>query len=427
VTRPQSHRLILANGLTLLVDEMRDVRSIALGFFVKTGSADESAKERGVSHFLEHLLFKRTRRRSAVRIAREIDRMGGEVDAFTTKEYTAFYAHTLDVHLEPVLDLLGDIVLSPAFGVADIEMERGVILEEIGEANDAPDDLVHELFVRSFWKSHPLSEPILGTAESIRSLGRSDLYRYYGRRYRPANMILSVAGHVRASQVVPLVEKLFRRRVVRQAPRASHVHAPRPHQHFSIRARKGLEQVHVCLGTRGPSQASERRYAAYLVDSVLGGGMSSRLFQEVREKRGLVYSIGSSLNAYRLGGYEAIYASCAPRNLLRVLDTTFRQLRRLKAEGIRPRELRFAQENLKGSVLLSLESTVSRMSAQARGEFYHGRVERPEEAIRKIERVTAEEVGGVVSDIFDGRYLSLSVVGNVPNLPFSARDLPAAV
>jgi predicted Zn-dependent peptidase len=427
VRRPQNHRIILGNGATLLVDEMRDVRSVALGFFVKTGSADESARERGISHFLEHLLFKRTRRRSAVRIAREIDRLGGDVDAFTTKEYTAFYAHTLDVHLPAVLDLLGDIVLAPAFGVADIEMERGVILEEIGEANDAPDDLVHELFVHSFWRSHPLSEPILGTAESVRSLRRGDLYRYYQSRYRPANMILSVAGHVRASEVVPLIERLFRRRGAARAAKPSRTRAPRPHQHCSVRPRKGLEQVHLCLGTRGPSQASERRYAAYLVDSVLGGGMSSRLFQEVREKRGLVYSIGSALNAYRLGGYETVYASCAPRNLVRVLDTTFRQLRKLKSEGIRPRELRFAQENLKGSVLLSLESTVSRMSAQARSEFYFGRVEPAEEAIGRIESLTVEGVSEVARDIFDGRCLSLSVVGNVPELPFSARDLAAAV
>jgi predicted Zn-dependent peptidase len=201
--------------VTVLIDEMQDVRSFALGFFVRAGSGEETPGKRGISHFLEHVLFKRTRRRSTVEIARAIDRLGGDVDAFTTKEYTGFYAHTLDSRFPEALDLLGDIVLAPAFDSDDIEVERGVILEEIGEANDNPDDLVHEMFVRSFWKTHPLGEPILGTAATVRAIGLGDLYRYYRELYTPDNLIVSVAGHVRELEVLETVEKLFRRRAAR--------------------------------------------------------------------------------------------------------------------------------------------------------------------------------------------------------------------
>src|SRR5258705_8813276 len=201
-------KFVLDNGTTVLIDRMQDVRSFALGFFVGTGSGDEPPERQGISHFLEHVLFKRTRRRSTVRIAREIDRLGGDVDAFTTKEYTGSYVHTLDARFSEALDLLGDLVLSPAFDSVDIEVERGVILEELGEANDNPDDLVHEMFVRSFWRSHPLGAHILVSAETVRSIGLGDLQRYYRDRYTPDNLIVSVAGHVREMEVLEAVEKL---------------------------------------------------------------------------------------------------------------------------------------------------------------------------------------------------------------------------
>src|SRR5438552_7950135 len=208
-------KFVLENGTTVLFVRMQGLRSFALGFFVGTGSGDEPAERQGISHFLEHVLFKRTRRRSTVRIAREIDRLGGDVDAFTTKEYTGFYVHTLDVRFSEALDLMGDLVLSPAFDSVDIEVERGVILEELGEANDNPDDLVHEMFVRSFWRSHPLGAPILGSAETVGAISREDLYRYHLSRYVPENLIVVVAGHVRADEILPAVTRLFRRRTGR--------------------------------------------------------------------------------------------------------------------------------------------------------------------------------------------------------------------
>ena len=418
----------LENGVTVLVDEMHDVRSFALGFFVRAGSGDEPAARQGLSHFLEHVLFKRTRRRSNVQIARAIDRLGGDVDAFTTKEYTGFYVHTLDTRFAEALDLVGDVVLSPAFDATDIEMERGVILEEIGEANDNPDDLVHEMFVSSFWKSHPLGAPILGTAETVGAIAREDLYGYYRSRYVPGNIIVAVAGHVRADDVLRAVSRLFRRRASGDAPaRNGRERRPRSHQHVRVQPRRGLEQVHVCLGVAGPAQASERRFTASLLDIVLGGGMSSRLFQEVREKRGLAYSIGSSLNSYRLGGYETVSAACAPRNLSRVLDVTLRELRKLKRSGVRPHELAWAKENLKGNLILALESTVSRMSAAARQEFYFGRSIPPEEWIARVENVTLDDVGEEAERLLDGRVLSLSVVGNVARSPLTEPDLKVAL
>ncbi len=418
---------ILDNGTTVLIDRMQDVRSFALGFFVRSGSEGEPAEKQGLSHFLEHVLFKRTRRRSTVEIAREIDRLGGDVDAFTTREYTGFYVHTLDSQFPEALDLLGDVVLSPAFAADDVEMERGVILEEIGEANDNPDDLVHEMFVRAFWRSHPLGAPILGTAQTVRGITVTDLYRYYRDHYTPGNLILSVAGHVNAREVLTGIERLFRRRPGRSGGEMRPPRRPRGHQHVLLTSRRGLEQVHVCFGTEGPSQGSARRFAANLLDIILGGGMSSRLFQEVREKRGLAYSIASSLNSYRLGGYETISAACAPKNLARLLEVTLRELSRMKRDGVRPRELAWAKENLKGNMLLALESTVSRASQQARHEFYFGRSIPAEELIAGVENVTAADVGKEAERLLDGRTLSLSVVGNVPRLPIDAADLIAAL
>ncbi len=423
-------KLVLDNGTIVLIDRMQDVRSFALGFFVAAGSGGEPPAKQGISHFLEHVLFKRTRRRSTVQIARAIDRLGGDVDAFTTKEYTGFYVHTLDSRFSEALDLMGDLVLSPAFDSVDIEVERGVILEELGEANDNPDDLVHEMFVRSFWRSHPLGAPILGSAETVQSIGLADLYRYYRSQYRPDNLIISVAGHVRVRETLSEIERLFRTRTPRSVPDAAsgrRVARPRGHQDLLLKSRRGLGQAHLCLGVEGPSQSSDRRFAANLLDIVLGGGMSSRLFQEVREKRGLAYSIASSLNSFRLGGYETIYAACAPKNLARLLEVTLRELKRLKREGVRPRELLWAKENLKGNMLLALESTVSRMSMQARQEFYLGRVTPAEEMMARVEAVTAKEVAEEAERLFDGRMLSLAVVGNVGKLPISAPDLASAL
>ena len=314
-------KFILDNGATVLVDEMQDVRSLALGILRRRRARARSAR-RGRGSPISSSTSSSSGPAGA-RPSRSPGRStgsGGDVDAFTTKEYTGFYAHTLDIRFDEALDLLGDIVLSPAFEAVDIEVERGVILEEIGEANDNPDDLVHEMFVRSFWRSHPLGAPDPRDGRDRqehrprRPLPLLPLPvharqpDHLGRRARPGRGVPR-----RGREAVPAAPRpassAARRRRRRTGGR------PRGHQHLQLKSRRGLEQVHVCLGVEGPGQASERRFAANLLDIVLGGGMSSRLFQEVREKRGLAYSVASSLNSYRLGGYETIYSACAPKNL----------------------------------------------------------------------------------------------------------------
>jgi predicted Zn-dependent peptidase len=421
-------RRVLDNGVTVLVDRMADVRSFSLGFFVRAGSATEPASRQGLSHFLEHLLFKRTRRRSNAEIAQAIDRLGGDVDAFTTREYTGFYCRTLDARFSEALDLLGDVVLAPAFRAADVEVERGVILEEIGESNDNPEDLAHENFVRAFWKDHPLGAPILGTQRSVRAIRLDDLHRYYRSRYVPGQLVVAVAGHVREAEVLRSIERLLRRRTRggrRRAPAPER--PPRPHRHARIHQKPGLEQAHLCFGMGASSQASGRRYAGALFDTVLGGGMSSRLFQQVRERRGLVYTIGSALNSYWLGGYETISAACASKNLPRVVDVTLGELSKLKRGGVRPRELAWAKENLTGNLVLALESTVSRMSSAARQELYFRPMEPIEELIAKVEAVTLEQVNEEARRVLDGRALSVSVVGNVGRYAISASELAGAL
>ncbi len=420
-------REILDSGAIVLVDPMKDVRSVSLGFFVRAGSVSEPPQRQGLSHFLEHLLFKRTRRRTTVEIAREIDRLGGDVDAFTTKEYTGFYCRTLDSRFERALDLLADVVLSPAFRAADVEVERGVILEEIGEANDNPEDLAHENLVRAFWRDHPLGAPILGTAETVGAIRKRDLEAYYASRYRPDNFIVAIAGRIGPRDAFAAIERLFRRRRAGSLRRAPAEKAPRAHPHVLVRPRPGLEQAHLCIGMAASPQTSPRRYAAALLDAILGGGMSSRLFQEVRERRGLVYTIASSLAAYRLGGYESISAACAPKHLERVLEVTLQELRRLRRGGVRARELAWAKENLTGNLMLSLESTVSRMSSAARQQFYFGRVEPIEETMRRVDAVTLDEIDAEADRVLGGGSLSVSVVGHVGRLGLTPSDLAAAV
>jgi predicted Zn-dependent peptidase len=421
-------RHVFDDGLTVLVDEMRDVRSLALGVYVEAGSESEPANRGGLSHFLEHVLFKRTRRRTNVAIARAVDVLGGDVDAFTTKEYTGFYAHTLDARFPEAIDLLSDVVLAPAFGAEDVENERGVILEEIGEANDNPEDLVHETFVRELWRDQPLGAPILGTEKSIRAISRGDLRTFHRARYGSGRLIVAVAGRVDAREAVERIARAFRRNRTRPRRRsAARAEPPRANPHVTLLRRRGLEQAHVCLGMPAPAFTSPRRYASSVLDVVIGGGMSSRLFQEVREKRGLAYSIGSSLHAYREGGYQTISAACATRNLQRLLEVTLAELAELRREGVRPRELRWAKENLKGGLLLAFESTVSRMSAAAREEIYFERPPRPEQWVERVEAVTAEEVDAEAQRLLGGRGISLAVVGNVSRIPFTAEDLRARV
>ena len=415
----------LPSGLTVLVETLPYVRSVALGFYLRSGSAVETEEHGGASHFLEHLVFKGTERRSTADIAKIIDILGGDVDAFTGKEYTSFYAHVLDEQVPLALDLLTDIVTAPRFTNADVEMERGVILEEIKMVEDTPDDLVHEIFVTAFWPDHPLGRPILGTEETIARLKRAKIVEHYQETFQPSNVIFAASGNVQPEDIVPFLEKYFP--PATREPFRVEWSAPTPAQHVIVREKKELEQVHLCLGSRGFPQQGHERYAAALFNAILGGGMSSRLFQRVREQEGLVYSIASYHNGYLHGGYEAVYAACAPKNVRRVLDSTLEEMRKIKREGATDDELASAKLHLKGSILLSLESTTSRMSGIARQEYYFGRQYTPDEIIEHIDAVTLEDIQSVAGTIVDPESLSLTMLGNVKKVAVTADELRDAV
>jgi predicted Zn-dependent peptidase len=422
---PAITRHVLPSGLTILVETLPYVRSVALGYYLRSGSAVESEEHGGASHFLEHLVFKGTARRSTSDIAQIIDILGGDVDAFTGKEYTSFYAHVLDEQVATALDLLTDIVVAPRFTEDDLESERSVILEEIKMVEDTPDDLVHEIFVESFWPDHPLGRPILGTETTVNRLRREQIVAHYRETFHPANVIFVASGNVRPEQIVPTLERFFP--PMSGAPLRREWSAPHPNQHVILREKRELEQVHVCLGSRGFPQQGSERYAAALFNTVLGGGMSSRLFQRIREKEGLVYTVMSYHNGYLNGGYEAVYAACAPKNLKRVLSMTLEEMRNLKRDGVTPDELASAKLHLKGSILLSLESTVSRMSGIARQEYYFGRQFSPDEIIAHIDAVTLDDIVGVARTIVDPDSLSLTLLGNLKNPGISTDALREAV
>jgi predicted Zn-dependent peptidase len=415
----------LPSGLTVLVETLPYVRSVALGFYLRSGSAVESEEHGGASHFLEHLVFKGTARRNTQEIAQVIDILGGDVDAFTGKEYTSFYAHVLDEQVPTALDLLTEIVTAPRFTHDDVEMERGVILEEIKMVEDTPDDLVHEIFVTAFWPGHPLGRPILGTEETIEKLQRTRIIEHYEETFQPSNVIFAASGNVRPEELLPFLEAHFPKS--ERTPFRREWSSPTPNQHVILREKRELEQVHLCLGSQGFPQQGEERYGAALFNAVLGGGMSSRLFQRVREQEGLVYSIASYHNGYLHGGYQAVYAACAPRNLKRVLDSTLAEMKKIKAEGVTADELASAKLHLKGSILLSLESTTSRMSGIARQEYYFGRQYSADDIIEHIDAVTLDDIRQVAEAIVDPDSLSLTLLGNVKDPGITADALREAV
>jgi predicted Zn-dependent peptidase len=418
-------RHVLPSGLTILIETLPYVRSVALGYYLRSGSAVESEEHGGASHFLEHLVFKGTEHRTTSDIAQMIDVLGGDVDAFTGKEYTSFYAHVLDEQVDGAIDLLTDIVVAPRFNDSDLEMERGVILEEIKMVEDTPDDLVHEIFVTSFWPGHPLGRPILGTEETVNGLGKAQIRAHYSETFHPGNMIFCASGNIRPEQIIPFLEKAFP-----QTSRGTELRgweAPLPNQHVILREKRELEQVHLCLGSKGFPQQDEERYAAALFNTILGGGMSSRLFQRIREKEGLVYTVASYHNGYLNGGYQAVYAACMPKNLKRVLNITLDEMRSIKQNGATPDELAAAKLHLKGSILLSLESTVSRMSSIARQEYYFGRQFSPDEIIEHVDAVTLDDIQEVARAIVDPDSLSLTLLGNLKNPGISTETLRQAV
>ena len=392
---------------------MPHVRSVSIGVWLARGSRHEPREQSGIAHFVEHMLFKGTATRSAEDIAQTIDSIGGQMDAFTAKEYASYYIKVLDEHLPLALDVLADIIRRPAFSGADIDREKKVVLEEIKMVEDTPDDLVHELFTENFWHDHPLGRPILGTKETVEALSEDKLRAYFADAYTAENMILAAVGNIEHGGVRDLVQRYFG-----DVPRSgTPLMDQPPHVIPRIVIRnKELEQSHVCLGTSGYRQDHEDRYASYVLNTVLGGSMSSRLFQNVREKRGLAYAVFSGLSAYRDAGSVTVYAGCANDAVGELVDVVVSELRRLKEEPPPEAELRRAKDHLKGSLMLNLESTSSRMSHLARQEIYFDRQFGLDETLEGVERVTREDLQRVARDLFADGGLAATVLGAVNGL-----------
>jgi predicted Zn-dependent peptidase len=403
-------REVLPNGLTLLTEAMPHVRSVAIGIWLKRGSRHEMPRETGISHFIEHMVFKGTRNRSAEEIAAQVDSIGGHMDAFTAKEYASFHLKVLDEHLPLAVEILADIVLNPLFDPLEMTKEKKVILEEIKMVEDTPDDLVMELFTQSFWPDHPLGRPILGTRRSVLGFARDELLAFFRSVYQPRNIVISAAGHLDHASTSELVRRHFG--ALGSGGNGRAVRPPRPAARVVTRSKKELEQVHLCLGTPAYPQAHRDRYGAYILNTVLGGSMSSRLFQNVREKRGLVYSISSGVTSYSDAGSLTVYAGTSLDSVGEVVRLTVEELKRMKGEAIPGEELRRAKDHLKGSLMLSLENTGSRMSYLARQEIYFGRTFGLDETLAEIEAVEADDVRRIANDIFGGE-LAMSLLGNL--------------
>jgi predicted Zn-dependent peptidase len=398
----------LPAGLRLVTESMPHVRSVTVGVWIKRGSRHESDAEAGVAHFVEHMLFKGTTTRSAQVIAQTIDSIGGQLDAFTAKEYAGYYIKVLDEHLPLAIDLLADMVMRPALTPVDIEREQSVILEEIKMVEDAPDDLVHEVFVQQFWDDHPLGRPILGTPDTVRSFTSPLLRAYFEKTYLAPNLVVAAAGHLDHDRLRDLVARAFA-----DLPVLAHVAAEVPPvvRPGLIVREKDIEQSHVCLGTRAYPQAHEDRHAIFVLNTILGGSMSSRLFQHIREDRGLAYAVWSSLISYSDAGALTIYAGCAVDRVHEVVELTLAELAMMRDAPVAPDELQRAKDHLKGSLMLSLENTSSRMSQLARQELMFRHQFTLDEILGAIDAVTTGDVRRVSQELFRDGAAVATVVG----------------
>ena len=411
----------LPNGLTIITEQMQHIRSASIGIWLQTGSRDEEAEWNGISHFIEHMVFKGTTHRSAEDIARQVDSIGGNMDAFTAKECICFNVKVLDEHVPTALDILSDLVLNPVFDAADIARERGVIMEEIKMDEDNPDYLVHEIFTQNFWKDHPLGKPILGTKETVKRFERPPVLDAYAHRFAPGNIIVSAAGNLNHDEFVKLVADHFEH--MKPLSNGFHSSAPKIVSRIILRNKKALEQVQLCVGVPAHPIAHEKRHAGYILNTLLGGGMSSRLFQNIRERQGLAYSIYSDLNPYRDTGCLAVYAGTSLASAAKVVQSVVSEFHKLKSEPVTEEELKRSKAQLKGSLMLSLESSTSRMSNLARQEMYFDRFYDLDELIQRIEAVTAEDLTSLANEYFKTEAVAVTALGNLNGLKLTRDQL----
>ncbi|MBI5559735.1 MAG: insulinase family protein [Deltaproteobacteria bacterium] len=411
------HKTILESGVKVIAEEMPECQSSTVGVWVKNGSRDEEAKERGISHFIEHLLFKGTRKRTALDIAKDIESVGGILNAFTSREYTCFYAKVLNKDVPLAMDILSDIFLNSVFDPVELEKERMVVLQEIKMVDDTPDDLIHDLFAAYMWHGHPLGTPVLGSKKTVGSFMKGDVLDYFGRHYHAGNVFISIAGGIKAKNVVKLLEKALKGAKGKGGGNPST--PPRPESGVRL-VRKKLEQVHLCIGVPAPAQSHEDRYKLYILNNILGGGMSSRLFQEIREKRGLAYSVYSYLNLMKDAGALVVYAGTSREDFKKVVSLVIKEWKGL-ARAVGREELKVAREQLKGGMLLGLEASDARMTKLARDEIYFKRVVPVKEIISAIDGVRAADVRELAARLLKPGNISMTAIGRV-----SENDLPVS-
>lgn len=402
-------KAVLNNGVRIVTEEIPHVRSVSLGLWVGAGSRDEDVNNSGISHFIEHMLFKGTEKRTAREIAEALEAVGGQLNAFTTKEYTCFYVRVLDEHLDLAIDVLSDMFFNSRFGAGDLATERRVVLEEISMYEDSPDELIHDLFARTVWKDHCLGRPILGNVESIQNLTRENLLDYVQRCYRPERMVIAAAGHLNHETLVNKLQPLYENWQCSQLP-VLQPEAPCP-QSAIVSQQKDTEQVHICLGVPGLSHNADQIYALSVLNNVLGGGVSSRLFQEIREERGLAYSVYSYHTSYRDSGLLGIYAGTGPANVTQILELLMKEVRQVQAEGIKASELQRTKDQIKGGMYLGLESVSNRMTRLGRSELCYDRVIDPDEVIEKVEAVTQEDILSLAQQLFKPENFSGVAIG----------------
>jgi len=403
------HKTTLKNGVRVISERLEQLRSVSLGIWINIGSRDEMSSENGVSHFIEHMSFKGTRNRSGLQIAKDLDAIGGLSNAFTGKENTCFHGRVLGKHFGFLAEILSDIFLNPTFNPVDMEREREVIFQEINMTEDSPDENLHMLFNRLFWAEHPIGRSILGTGETVSAINKESILNYIRKSYTPENILVVAAGDVDHQKIVSYFEPVFE-----SAPGESGLSSVRtvPSSNGGLSVHfKELEQVHVCLGGEAPSQVAEKRFACAIFNTILGGNMSSRLFQEIREKRGLAYSVYSFLSTYIDAGLLGIYAATEQRNLNRVLETIRNEIRKLCEGELTESDLAAAKEHLIGGIYLSSESADNRMMRIAKNEFVFGKYVDYKELVANLERVSIDEVIETANDTFRESKVSFAALG----------------
>lgn len=409
---------LLDSGIKVITEEMPEVESSTIGIWVTTGSRNETPEVNGVSHFIEHLLFKGTEKRTALDISKEIESVGGILNAFTGREYTCFFAKVLNKDLATAIGLLSDIFLNSKFDPVEMDKERMVVLQEIKMVEDTPDDLIHDLFAERFWKDNPLGWSILGPSKTIKSMKRDDVLRHFKTQYRPENIFIAAAGGLSHDRVVRMLRRSFGK--LKPSGSKEATLAPKAFRGSKL-VKKDLEQVHLCIGVPAPPQPSQDRYKIYLLNTILGGGMSSRLFQEVREKRGLAYSVYTYLNLCKDAGSLVAYAGTSRDSFAEVVDLILREYAKI-SKGVSAEELRNAKEQLKGGMLLGLETSDNRMMKLSRDEIYFGRMISTREIVKGIDSVTVAQLKETAKGLLKPGKITLVAIGKV-----SEKGLPKAI